>query len=70
MYNVHDQLVINCNDSHRPQWRVQKFVSGLKGIFFLLFNFLRGGGPGQKVAEKMIFPTKKVAKYYNIGGTA
>ena len=25
--------------------------------------FFRGGGPAQKIAEKMIFPTKKVAKY-------
>ena len=44
------------------QWRVQEFVRegavNLKG-FFLLFNFLRA----QKIAEKMIFPTKKVAKY-------
>ena len=30
--------------------------------FFLLFNFSRGG-PAQKIAEKLIFPTKKVAKY-------
>ena len=31
-------------------------------FFFLLFNF-SGGGPAQKLAEKMIFSTKKVAKY-------
>ena len=29
----------------------------------LLFNFSGGGGPGQKIAEKMIFSTKKVANY-------
>ena len=31
-------------------------------IFFLLFTF-SGGGPGQKLAEKKTFSTKKVAKY-------
>ena len=31
-------------------------------FFFLLSNFL-GGGAAQKIAEKMIFSTKKVAKY-------
>ena len=31
----------------------------LKGFFFWLFNFSGGGGP----AQKMIFPTKTVAKY-------
>ena len=31
-------------------------------LFFLFFNFLRGD-PAQKTAEKMIFPTKKVAKF-------
>ena len=31
-------------------------------FFFLLFNF-SGGGPAQKIAEKMICSTKKVAKY-------
>ena len=30
--------------------------------FFLLFNFSRGG-PAHKIVQKMIFPTKKVAKY-------
>ena len=53
-----------------PQWRVQEFVGGgggggggkyLKG-FFLLFNFSRGAQL-KKIAEKMIFPTTKVAKY-------
>ena len=34
-----------------------------KPFFFLLFNFLGGGGPAQEIAEKMIFPTEKVAKY-------
>ena len=27
------------------------------------FHFFRGGGPAQKLAEKMTFSTKKVAKY-------
>ena len=31
--------------------------------FFFAFQFFRGGGPAQKLAEKMIFSTKKVAKY-------
>ena len=49
------------------QWRVQEFVRGGEGrksekIFFLLFNFSREG-PAQKIADKIIFPTKKVAKY-------
>ena len=47
-----------------PQWRVQEFVRGvaenMKG-FFLAFQFFKGG-PAQKIVEKMIFPTKKVAK--------
>ena len=51
----------------RPQWRFQEFVEGggerkSESLFFSLFNFSRGG-PTQKIAEKMIFPTKKVAKY-------
>ena len=32
-------------------------------FFFFAFQFFRGGGPAQKLAEKMIFSTKKVAKY-------
>ena len=51
------------------QWRVQEFVGGggggknLKGFFFFwLFNFSREG-PAQKIADKIIFPSKKVAKY-------
>ena len=58
------------NFQRELQARVQEFVRGgaqnLKGFFFffffLLFNF-SGGGPAQKQAEKMIFSTKKVAKY-------
>ena len=37
------------------QWRVKEF-----GFWFSIFQ---GGGPAQKIAEKMIFPNKKVAKY-------
>ena len=50
------------------QWRVQEFVRGgggenLKGFFLGgLFNFSREG-PAQKIADTIIFPTKKVAKY-------
>ena len=50
------------------QWRIQEFVRGGGGrkseriFFFLLFNFSREG-PAQKIADKIIFPTKKVAKY-------
>ena len=32
-------------------------------FFFFCFSIFRGGGPAQKIAEKMILPTKKVAKY-------
>ena len=32
-------------------------------LFFLCFSSFQGGGPAQKIAEKMIFSTKKVAKY-------
>ena len=31
-------------------------------FFFFAFQFFRGGGPAQKIAEKMIFSIKKVAK--------
>ena len=35
-----------------------------ESLFFLAFQFFRGGGgPAQKIDEKMIFSTKKVAKY-------
>ena len=58
----------------RHQARVQEFVRGggpkgggqkLKAFFFVFFCFsiLQGGGPAQKIAEKKIFSTKKVAKY-------
>ena len=49
---------------------VQEFARGGGGakylkafFFFLLFNFSGVGGPAQKLAEKMTFSTKKVAKY-------
>ena len=32
-------------------------------FFFFAFQFFRGGGLAQKIVEKMIFSTKKVAKY-------
>ena len=31
--------------------------------FFFAFQYLRGGGAAKKIADKIIFPTKKVAKY-------
>ena len=34
-----------------------------ESVFFLLLNFSGGGGPAQKIAEKMTFSTKKVAKF-------
>ena len=43
---------------------VIEFVRGGEANFILLFNFLAGGGAAQKIAEKMIFSTKKVAKYW------
>ena len=50
------------------QARVQEFARGgaqsLKAFFFSFgFQFFRGGGPAQKLAEKMTIATKKVAKY-------
>ena len=48
------------------QWCVQEFIRGggrkSERLFFLLSNISRGG-PAQKIADKIIFPTKKVAKY-------
>ena len=43
---------------------IRKRGGGAKSesLFFLLFNF-SGGGAAEKIAEKMIFFTKKVAKY-------
>ena len=49
------------------QARVQEFARGgaqnLKAFFFFAFQFFRGGAPAQTLDEKMIFSTKKVAKY-------
>ena len=56
------------------QARVQEFVKGggaqnLKAFFFccflgvFCFSIFQGGGPAQKIAEKVIFSTKKVAKH-------
>ena len=35
----------------------------LKAFVFFCFSIFQGGGPAQKVVEKMTFSTKKVAKY-------
>ena len=35
-------------------------AENLKGFCFSIF---KGGGPAQKIADEMIFSTKKVAKY-------
>ena len=48
------------------QWRVQEFVRGggeNRKINFFCLSLFQGGGAAQKIAEIMIFPTKKVAKY-------
>ena len=47
------------------RWRVQEFVRGGGGakFFFWAFQFFKGGGLAQKIAEKMTFLIKKVAKY-------
>ena len=37
-------------------------AENLKGFLFC-FSIFQGGGPAQQIAEKMIFPTTKVAKY-------
>ena len=48
------------------QARVQEFVKGggpkSESLFFCFLIF-QGGGPAQKIAEKMIFLIKKVAKH-------
>ena len=47
------------------QARVQEFVRNLKAFFFFFFfclSIFRGGGPAQKIAEKMIFSTEKSSK--------
>ena len=35
----------------------------LKKNLFFAFHYFKGRGAAQKIADKMIFPTKKVAKY-------
>ena len=48
----------------RLQARVQEFVRGgpkSESLFFA-FQYFRGGS-AQKIGEKMILPTKNVAKY-------
>ena len=48
------------------QARVQEFVRGggpKSESLFSGFSIFEGGGPAQKIAEKMTFSTKKVAKY-------
>ena len=54
------------NVSRTDQARVQEFVRGgggaqnLKVFFFCFaFQYFRGGGPAQKIDEKIIFWTKK-----------
>ena len=44
---------------------MKRIMSRFERFFVVLFfNFSRApAGPAQKIAEKMIFPTKKVAKY-------
>ena len=54
-----------------PVHRVSRNSSGGGGgggpksesLFFFCFLIFEGGGPAQKIVEKMIFSTKKVAKY-------
>ena len=55
-------------DGWYAQARVQEFVrrgggQNLKAFFFAFQFFRGGGGAAQKIAEKMIFSTKKVTKY-------
>ena len=73
--SVHDMLHVCYSSSVHlymafymyVQARVQEFVRGGGGqdlkAFFFAFQFFRGGGAAQKIDEKMIFSTKKVAKY-------
>ena len=53
--------IISDEDHH--QARVQEFVRGGQNLKAFFFNFSGGGGAAQKIDEKMIFSTKKVAKY-------
>ena len=57
---VYTQLPVAC-----PGIRKERGggCENLKVFFFCFSIFQQGGGPAQKIAEKMIFPTKKVAKY-------
>ena len=51
------------------QWRAQEFVRGggrKSERLFFAFQFFKGG-PAQKIAEKIMFPTKKLQ---NIGEIA
>ena len=58
------QLISDHKLLRKRQWRVQEFVrgGGENLNFFFVFQYFKGG-PAQKIADKMIFPTKKVAKY-------
>ena len=56
----------NACNSDTLQARVQEFVrgGGAQNLsFFLAFQFFRGGGPSSEIGEKIIFSTKKVAKF-------
>ena len=71
MINLHNHMIITQKIKIMliHQARVQEFVRGggaqnLKAFFFFFFAFQYfRGGPTQKIAEKMIFSTEKVAKY-------
>ena len=63
---IRDSVVMLHTDKDTCQARVQEFVRGggakSESLFFC-FSIFRGGGAAQKIAEKMIFSTKNVAKY-------
>ena len=68
--SIHESILVSLAWLHlliisSLQGRVQEFVRGggenLK-VFFV-FSLFQGGGAAQKIADKMIFPTKKVSKY-------
>ena len=59
LFKLHYYNAVAC-----PRIRKGGGPENLKVFFVcLFFQFVNGGGGAQKIAEKMILPTKKVAKY-------
>ena len=54
-------IPVECGYVCRRVSRNSQNSQNLKAFFFFWFLIFQGGGPAQKIAEKMIFSTKKVA---------